>query len=688
MDGRAANVRSASSWGFPDWCTLKASWQFPSSRPSFASGLANAFKREVRALKHLKGVASPCYRRHGTHEERPYVIMDWCRGTNVLTAAKQQHTRTLLEQRRENASLCVAILDAYSDIHKRGVIHGDVHPGNIFVLSDGRVVVIDFGLSRLVSANSRERSRRGGIAYFLDPEYAAARRKRDSLPSPDFSTEQYSLATVVYLLLAGKHYLDFAADRENLLRQIIEDPPLAFSSQQLEPWPEVETVLRQALEKPAEKRFASVEDFATAFKNAAAQHRPRSTGQSVYRPPVGKELLKKVVNRLNPAGDLFRTGIEQAPTCSLNYGSSGIAYALYRIACVQNDPRLLSFADAWCSKATMEAAIDNEGGGAAANHDELNLVPSFHNRELGLTPSVVGPVSIYHTESGIHLVRALIGLAMGDLVTVAQSLDSFVGSCRRPTEQLDLTLGLTSTLIGASLILESVPKENELLETKSLLEFGTETLEKVWNQLNAKPAMQECKDIPFLGIAHGWAGLLYATLRWCQASGDEAPSQLVDRLDELAALKEPAGRGLRWPRRFYAGRPRPNDFMAGWCNGSAGFVYLWTLASEIIDTSDYLELAEGAAWHAWEDDNRYASLCCGLAGRAYALVNFSKHGNEKHSVWMDRVIRLMERAINDDSVQGLENSLYKGEIGVALLASCLTRPEMAAMPAFESEAIL
>ena len=63
----------------------------------------------------------------------------------------------------------------------------------------------------------------------------------------------------------------------------------------------------------------------------------------------------------------------------------------------------------------------------------------------------------------------------------------------------------------------------------------------IWDELDARPAIDS-----YLGIAHGWAGYLYAAMRWSAASGDALPARLVDRLNEHAALRTPKGRGAYW----------------------------------------------------------------------------------------------------------------------------------------------
>ena len=68
-------------------------------------------------------------------------------------------------------------------------------------------------------------------------------------------------------------------------------------------------------------------------------------------------------------------------------------------------------------------------------------------------------------------------------------------------------------------------------------------------------------------------------LRWFETSGTPVPALVEARLTELAGLGEPSGRGLRWRWEWAReGDAWVSMSMPGWCNGSAGYVFLWTLA--------------------------------------------------------------------------------------------------------------
>src|SRR6185295_14230631 len=193
-----------------------------------------------------------------------------------------------------------------------------------------------------------------------------------------------------------------------------------------------------------------------------------------------------------------------------------------------------------------------------------------------------------------------------------------------------------------------------------LAELGDELLAGLWEALDAQPAACELSLDTSLGIAHGWAGYLYASLQWCRSAGRPLPAGLEERLSQLADCAGAWGRGLRW-RWHGDGSAAGFASMPGWCNGSAGHVFLFSLAHRMLAEPRYRALAEGAAWNAWEGPGTGISLCCGLAGRAYALLHLYRPGGGVD--WLERARDLAERAALEAARQPeLPNSLYKGEL--------------------------
>jgi serine/threonine-protein kinase len=352
------------------------------------------------------------------------------------------------------------------------------------------------------------------------------------------------------------------------------------------------------------------------------------------------------------------------------YGAAGVAVALYRAAVVRAEPELLALADEWSVRAAREASDRH----------------AFHHDDLGLTVDTVGRVSPFHSISGVHAVQALISHAQGDVVERGQAVDSFVAESRHPCANIDLTVGRSGILLAAGLVLETMG-DTDGARTKRLVELGNATLAGIWAQLDRTPLVAESDASSYLGIAHGWAGVLFATLRWCEAAQVPVAGAVVDRLGQLSQLARPQGAGATWPI-VNSRRKRDAGSAAGWCHGSAGYVHLWTTAHRLLGDDRWGILAERAASDAQEARGELAQLCCGLGGQAYAMLCIHRHTGERRWLHAARELGALAAA-HTTSARGrpsLPASLHKGNVGLAALAVDLADPEFAAMPFFGPEA--
>ena len=601
------------------------------------------FENELAVLRHLDGGGiAPRLLDAGFDEERPYLIIEWIAGVDATVAAAQRR-----HDRASVIELCASIASAYAALHARGVLHSDVHPRNLLI--DGKVTLLDFGYSRF--ADQPPRLGRAGLYTFFEPEYLAAQRAGGTMP-PTAAGEQYALAALLYFMIAGADYLDFRYDREEMTRQVEGDPPLPFAMRGVPPWPDVEQILFRALEKDPARRFDSIEEMAALLATA----RDAAVAESLATPVSAEAnaLLATTLQSFARGGAMFASRYTKAPTASINYGCAGAAVGLLRIAETRGDPALLALADVWRSRAVTLIGSED----------------AYYNAESQLPPELLGDVTPYHTESGIHAAAVMMAAAMGDAYTQRRALGAFLNASRRPCPEVDLTLGRSGSLLASAMLLA-------LGDDAALRNFGTKTMSTVWSELDARPPIEQTRDS--LGMAHGWAGYFYAALRWCAASGDALPPRLVERLHEYAALKTLKGRGVYWRT---AVDQAVQSIMPGWCNGSAGQLFVFTLAHRLLGDAQWLQLAELCAWNNWDEPRGVTTLCCGTAGRAYALLNLYKHTGATE--WLSRARQLANHAAaRAVSTAQRAGSLWKGELGVAVLIADLASPENARMPFFE-----
>ncbi|MBL8173889.1 MAG: hypothetical protein JNK48_04425 [Bryobacterales bacterium] len=599
-------------------------------------------QREAAILEKADGSGvSPRWMGKGEFDGKAYLVMEHVGGRDLAAAAADARN----EGPEAALRLALAVMRSYARLHEAGLVHGDVHPGNVKVDESG-VRLLDFGVAVVEGAKDETgRAPRAGVGFFFEPEYAAAILGRGPVPRASRAGEQYAVAALCYYVIAGEQYLDFPGEKQEMMEAIAGAAPVGLAHRKAVVPEQVERVLFRALEKDAADRFRSVKEMADAFEEAMKGGASLLRAHAPGTVAAGK--LREVLAELETVRTDFVYRGPGSPSVSVTYGAAGIAYMLYRLASVRGDAKLLALADRWAVESDEKAG---------ARH-------AFYHPEVQISEETVGRISPYHTESGIAVVQGLIAAAMGDEASLAMAVDRYLMSVQHRCEKIDLTLGQMSTVIGSSLLVEAM--EDGALRQRVVRE-GFRHFGEAWARIEGLSRIEECAEEPYLGMAHGWAGFLYAAMRWAEASGTAAPASLAGRLRELAALGEENGKGMRWAYHRRGGKG--TGYMAGWCNGAAGFAMLWTLAYRMFREEWMGRLAERAAVECAGTAGGVHSLCCGSAGQAYALLGMQRMSGDRK--WLDAARRKMMEGVRlsrGSKGEELPFSLFKGDVGLALL---------------------
>ena len=153
--------------------------------------------------------------------------------------------------------------------HDRGVIHRDIKPSNLFVTTDGRIKILDFGLAKLIASDSSpqtetvtvdgSRAVMGTVGY-MSPEVARGLRV-------DHRTDIFSFGVVFYEMVAG--FTPFQrVTAGDTLNAIIHDEPPELSGTDPE-MPALARLVRHCLEKQPDERFQNFRDLLFALDNPA-----------------------------------------------------------------------------------------------------------------------------------------------------------------------------------------------------------------------------------------------------------------------------------------------------------------------------------------------------------------------------------------------------------------------------------
>ena len=616
------------------------------------------FDNEIFILQRLDGIVNPKLVEHG--KDNNFLITSWFAGVSCLEEADKYRNTQVRDNFIHLLDLCISIVKAYQWLHAQKILHGDVNADNILISPSGAVMIIDYGYA--IYEGNTESVVRGGTGFYYEPEYAVSYLEGTG-PSPlTEKAEQYSIAVLLFYLLADHHCFDYSWETDKFFRQIAYDEPLSFKHFDLQYPDELDRVMKIALQKDPAKRFTTLAEFISALTAVRNGVFETSRFYIHNKQDTDRHFLNFVLEKFGIDSLLLENGLSLAPTCSFQYGAAGIAYLFYRASCIQSNPALSAVADLWIDRAL-----------AYVNDPDQ----AFYSPGLELNEKLAGKNSVYHSASGVHLVQALISNSRNDWQSFSNGINSFLSVANLQTDKIDVTLGKSGLLIGCSLLYKEL-RSNKDYPATAIINFAESAKNEIWVLLDECPAINTFNSINYYGIAHGWAGFLYATLLWCDAAGTDLPVSFMKRVEELISSAIVEDQTIQWP---YTENDKSS--WPGWCNGNAGHIFLWTLLYKYFKDTKYIRIAEKTAAHLIvEPLLNNADLCCGMSGIAYSMINLYNATNEekylKHAQYIKQII--LEKW---PAMAMRNNSLYKGEVGIALLLCELDNPALARMPLFE-----
>ena len=254
------------------------------------SETAQRFLREIQILSRLQHPHILALLDSGSTKEtqpRPFYVMPYVDGETLRQRLTREGPLPLPEALR----LVREAGEAIHYAHTQGLVHRDVKPENI-LLSQGHALVADFGIARAAGVAAGNRLTRTGLSIgtpqYMSPEQIGGE------PEVDARADQYSLACVLYELLAGQPPFTGPSVGAVLSRQVLDPvPPLTTLRPGLPG--SIRRAVERALAKTPADRFGNVLEFLAAVEAPEAPEAPAA--------PARKSIVVLPFANLSPDPD-------------------------------------------------------------------------------------------------------------------------------------------------------------------------------------------------------------------------------------------------------------------------------------------------------------------------------------------------------------------------------------------------
>jgi hypothetical protein len=258
------------------------------------------FEQEARSASALNQPNLLTVHDVGEHNGAPYLVTE-CLDGESLRARIAAHRLTV----DEALDFGLQVAHGLAAAHARGIVHRDLKPENIFLVQDGRVKILDFGLAKLHGTTTvatdlhetRAHTRHGvvlGTPGYMAPEQVLGE-------DVDARCDVFAAGAVLYEMLAGRRA--FQADgTSGTLQAILTIEPRSLSAVNPDVPAALSDIVSRCLAKAPDDRFASAADLASALDSLAHVRR-------LPPPPSAWTLLQRRRVLLSLLGVVLAMGI-------------------------------------------------------------------------------------------------------------------------------------------------------------------------------------------------------------------------------------------------------------------------------------------------------------------------------------------------------------------------------------------
>jgi Tol biopolymer transport system component len=254
------------------------------------------FEREAKAVARLDHPNILAIHDFGTDEGVTYAVTELLDGQNLRQSIPASGMSW-----QKAVEIGAAIADGLAAAHGKHIVHRDLKPENVFVTSDARIKVLDFGLAQIKEPVDEEAKTATltpagtvagtvmGTMGYMSPEQLRGE-------PADARSDIFSLGCVLYEMLSSEAAFRRNSTAETTAAILMEEPLSLSDSKKTLPL-DLERAVRRCLEKSPDARFQSAADLAFNLRSIGTGSGVPVMATSTKEAPVGTGLIKAVLRR-------------------------------------------------------------------------------------------------------------------------------------------------------------------------------------------------------------------------------------------------------------------------------------------------------------------------------------------------------------------------------------------------------
>jgi Tol biopolymer transport system component len=243
--------------------------------PSFShdADRLKRFEQEARAAGILNHPNITAVHDIGSADGSPYIVTELLEG-ETLRARLSGGALPI----RKATDYAIQLAHGLAAAHEKGIVHRDLKPENVFLNSDGRVKILDFGLAKLKQSETGTGPQTNlptagtepgvvlGTLGYMSPEQVKGK-------PADQRSDIFAFGAILYEMLSGSRAFHRESAAETMSAILREEPPdLSATNKNIAPG--LERIVRHCLEKNPEERFHSAHDLGFDLKTLSGASSP------------------------------------------------------------------------------------------------------------------------------------------------------------------------------------------------------------------------------------------------------------------------------------------------------------------------------------------------------------------------------------------------------------------------------